>query len=205
MRRLIILLTIILPTAIADAQSVTSTNYHIGKNFVVYNDSLMTDADQSTFKDLGRGYGKDKDHVFYNGKVLDDVDPATFSLIKSGDQSKTPTTTTQPTTVSRAATDSPSEGNESSLLDKVLGTDEVENHYSVSGNSVTYNGKTIKGADAATFTYVGGDYAADKRHAYYKGIVLGDAWGKAQFKYRGNGYASDGIHWYCNGKPVDRD
>lgn len=197
-------MAIILPTTMADAQRVTAA-YHIGKNFVVYNDSLMTDADQPTFKDLGRGYSKDKNHVYYKGKVLDDVDPATFSLIKSGDQSKALTAATQPTTGSRVATDSPSEANEPSLLDKVLGTDEVENRYSVSGNSVTYNGTTVKGADAATFTYVGGDYAADKRHAYYKGIVLGDAWGKAQFKYRGNGYASDGVHWYCNGKPVDRD
>lgn len=91
------------------------------------------------------------------------------------------------------------------ILEALLGIGEEVNRYAVSGNEVTYNGRVVVKADAKTFKYVGGEYGADKHHAYYKGEILGDAWGVRQFKYYGNGTASDGVHWYSNGLPVDRD
>lgn len=101
--------------------------------------------------------------------------------------------------------DKAEKGDKTSLLDIVLGTDAGTNKYAIEGGVVSYDGKVIKKADAASFKYVGGEYAADKHHAYYKGNILSYAWGIGQFTYKGNSYATDGVHWYCNGKPVDRD
>lgn len=92
-----------------------------------------------------------------------------------------------------------------SLLNYLLGIDDTKNKYAVKDGVVTYDGKPVKKADAATFQYVGGNYAADKHHAYYKGRIISDAWGIGQFKYMGNGTATDGVHYYSNGLPVDRD
>lgn len=181
------------------AYSQNAGGYFVGKNFVSYNDSLMSAADVTTFEILGHGFAKDKAHVYNAGKIMEYVDPATFTVKKEdgATSSSSVSVTTTP------ATDS-DDGN-STFLDRLLGTDDVANKYVVSNGTVTYDGRAVKKADAATFRYVGGDYAADRHHAYYKGRILGDAWGAGQFTYKGNGYASDGVHWYCNGKPVDRD
>lgn len=61
------------------AQS-SSDGYFIGKNFISYNDSLMSEADVPSFTIMGHGYAKDNRHVYLNGKVLEYADPATFSL-----------------------------------------------------------------------------------------------------------------------------
>lgn len=175
MKRTIFTILAVFIVFAASAQDSIS-GYHIGKNFVTYNDSLMSDADAATFTIMDHGYAKDSKHFYHNGTIVE--------LEKPKQQS---------------------ESDKPSLLDIVLGTDEGTNHYSVNDGKVDYNGKEIKKADAATFKYIGGEYAADKHHAYYKGQILGDAWGIGQFTYKGNGYASDGVHWYCNGKPVDRD
>lgn len=179
----------------------TQDGYFKGRNFVSYNDSLMAGSDVATFQILGHGYAKDSKHVYLNGHILDYADPSTFKLT---DNAPVPVATTQPKEAETTNTEK-KDDEKPSLLDIVLGTDETESRYAVDGDKVTYDGTTIKKADAKTFKYVGGEYAADKHHAYYKGKILGNAWGIGQFKYRGNGYASDGIHWYCNGKEVDRD
>lgn len=174
---------------------------------MIYKDSLMTGADYTTFEILGSGYAKDKSHVYLNGRILDKVNPATFSLIDSetADTARPQTTEEAKTEPDKAVHPDDGQDAKPSILDMVLGTDDGKNNYTVAGGHVTYNGKAVKNADAATFKYVGGEYAADKNHAYYKGKVLSGAWGIAQFKYRGNGTATDGVNWYANGKPVDRD
>lgn len=168
------------------AFSQSAPGYYIGKNFVSYNDSLMSGADVASFSVMAHGYAKDKNHVYHFGHVLEYANPATFTLSDNKNEEVT-------------------SEDKSSVLDIVLGTDESKNKYAIAGTSVTYDGTIVKKADAATFKYIGGEYAADKHHAYYKGKILGDAWGVGQFTYKGNGYATDGVRWYCNGKPVDRD
>lgn len=182
----------------------TDKGYFIGKNFVSYNDSLMSDADVATFIDLGHGVAKDKNHVYNEGRIMEYADKLNGSSAATSNRNvavngNKDVAVNGKNDVDKDDDDSPS------LLDKILWTDEVGNNYAVDGAVVSYKGKAIKKADASTFKYIGGDYAADKHHAYYKGRILGDAWGVGQFAYKGNGYATDGVHWYCNGKPVDRD
>lgn len=187
------------------AQS-SSDGYFIGKNFISYNDSLMSEADVPSFTIMGHGYAKDNRHVYLNGKVLEYADYATFSLTdrmcSEGTKTEDATKNARPAATEKEKT---RDNGKTSVLDIVLGTDNGTNKYAVNGTVVAYEGKVIKKADAASFKYVGGEYAADKHHAYYKGNILSDAWGIGQFTYKGNGYATDGVHWYCNGKPVDRD
>lgn len=187
------------------AQS-SSDGYFIGKNFISYNDSLMSEADVPSFSIMSHGYAKDNRHVYLNGKVLEYADPATFSLTdrtgSEGPKTEDATQNARPAATERGKAQ---DNGKTSVLDIVLGTDNGTSKYAVNGTVVAYDGNVIKKADAATFKYVGGEYAADKHHAYYKGHILGDAWGIGLFTYKGNGYATDGVHWYCNGKPVDRD
>lgn len=187
------------------AQS-SSDGYFIGKNFISYNDSLMSEADVPSFSIMSHGYAKDNRHVYLNGKVLEYADPATFSLTdrtgSEGPKTEDATQNARPAATERGKAQN---NGKTSVLDIVLGTDNSTSKYAVNGTVVAYDGNVIKKADAATFKYVGGEYAADKHHAYYKGHILGDAWGIGLFTYKGNGYATDGVHWYCNGKPVDRD
>ena len=187
------------------AQS-SSDGYFIGKNFISYNDSLMSGADVPSFSIMSHGYAKDNRHVYLNGKVLEYADPATFSLTdrtgSEGPKTEDATQNARPAATERGKAQ---DNGKTSVLDIVLGTDNGTSKYAVNGTVVAYDGNVIKKADAATFKYVGGEYAADKHHAYYKGHILGDAWGIGLFTYKGNGYATDGVHWYCNGKPVDRD
>lgn len=187
------------------AQS-SSDGYFIGKNFISYNDSLMSEADVPSFSIMSHGYAKDNRHVYLNGKVLEYADPATFSLTdrtgSEGPKTEDATQNARPAATERGKAQ---DNGKTSVLDIVLGTDNGTSKYAVNGTVVTYEGKVIKKSDAASFKYVGGEYAADKHHAYYKGHILGDAWGIGLFTYKGNGYATDGVHWYCNGKPVDRD
>lgn len=197
MKRLFLALSAFIVVLSVSAQ--TNNGYFVGKNYVAYNDSLMSTADIATFVDLGHGFAKDKAHVYNAGKIMEFVDPATFSIKQENGND---IQETQKASSSAVTSDN---DDDVTFLDRILGTDEVSNKYMVTGENVAYNGKIIKKADAATFKYIGGEYAADKHHAYYKGRILGDAWGVGQFTYKGNGYASDGVHWYCNGKPVDRD
>lgn len=187
------------------AQS-SSDGYFIGKNFISYNDSLMSEADVPSFVIMAHGYAKDSRHVYYNGKVLEYADPATFSLTdRTGSEGPKTEDATQNARPKATEKGKAQDNGKTSVLDIVLGTDNGTSKYAVNGTVVTYEGKVIKKADAASFKYVGGEYAADKHHAYYKGNILSYAWGIGQFTYKGNGYATDGVHWYCNGKPVDRD
>lgn len=202
MKKLLLIISLAVMALTASAQS--TDGYFVGKNFVSYNDSLLSGADAGTFTVLGHGYAKDNNHVYLNGKILNYADPATFSLSdKAAVASEVKPDGDAKQSVNQA--NYADDGDKPSVLDVILGTDEGTNLYSVSGGTVSYNGKTVKKADAVTFKYIGGEYGADKHHAYYKGRILGDAWGVGQFQYKGNGYATDGVHWYCNGKPVDRD
>ena len=190
-------------TIAAGAQ--THGGYFVGKNYVSYCDSLMNRAAAVTFIDLGHGYAKDKSHVYKDGGILSFVDPATFA-VKDGAVAAEKTKKDKAATADKrqeAVSSDSDDGN--TLLDHILGTDEPGNRYAIDGQTVTYNGNTVKGADAATFKYVGGDYAADKHHGYYKGRILKDAWGTGYLRYKGNGTAYDGVHYYSNGLPVDRD
>ena len=204
MKRTLLLLTMAAISLTGCAQN-SSKDYFVGKNFVSYNDSLMTGADVQTFMIMAHGYAKDCQHVYYNGKVLEYADPATFSLTDRTTQDSLPEHTAREIGKESTAKPKAESEDKASVLDIVLGTDTGTNKYAIEGKVVSYDGKVIKKADAASFKYVGGEYAADKHHAYYKGNILGDAWGTGLFNYKGNGYATDGLHWYCNGKPVDRD
>lgn len=202
MERILLAIAISLTALSVNAQA--TDGYYVGKNFVSYNDSLMNEADAASFVTLGHGYAKDKRHVYLEGKVLEYADPTTFSLTDKASAEQSPTLSSLPK--DNGDDDSKAqEDSKPSVLDLILGTDEGTNHYSTTNGKVCYNGKEMKKADAATFKYIGGEYGADKHHAYYKGKILGDAWGIGQIKYQGNGYATDGVHWYCNGKTVDRD
>ena len=127
----------------------SSKNYFVGKNFVSYNDSLMTGADVQTFMIMAHGYAKDCQHVYYNGKVLEYADPATFSLTDR--TTRLPEQTARE--IGKESTDKPKVESEdkASVLDIVLGTDTGTNKYAIEGKVVSYDGKVIKKADAATF------------------------------------------------------
>ena len=205
MKRIFLLITAAAISMAGYSQD-SGKGYFVGKNFVAYNDSLMSGADVQTFVIMAHGYAKDSRHVYYNGKVLEYADPATFSLTaENASGNKQDEAKTKRQGASTMKDDKAEKGDKTSLLDIVLGTDAGTNKYAIEGGVVSYDGKVIKKADAASFKYVGGEYAADKHHAYYKGNILSYAWGIGQFTYKGNGYATDGVHWYCNGKPVDRD
>lgn len=185
----------------------TTDGYFVGKNFVSFNDSLMKDADVSTFTVLSHRFAKDKSHVYKSGRILEFVDPKTFSVIDSKEENPSNNGKEVPDKQESAITEKTVDEDEdnNTLLDRLLGVDEVKNRYAIADGKVTYDGKPVKHADAATFKYVGGEYGADKHHAYYKGKVISDAWGVNQFKYKGSGTATDGVHYYSNGLPVDRD
>ena len=136
-------------TIAAGAQ--THGGYFVGKNYVSYCDSLMNGADAATFVDLGHGYAKDKSHVYKDGGILPFVDPTTFA-VKDGtvaaEKAKKDKAAAADKRQEAVSSDS-ADGN--TLLDHILGTDESGNRYAIDGQTVTYNGNTVKGADAATF------------------------------------------------------
>lgn len=201
-RTIIAFIAIVMTIMTAGAQS--ANGYFVGKNFVAYNDSLIEGTDPATFEVLGHGFAKDKNHVYKAGKIMQFVDPKTFSI--KDDNSAIAERKAEKVTDRKAETAiSNADDDNNSIFDRLLGVDDVKSKYSIDGNAVLYNGEVIKKADAKTFKYVGGEYAADKHHAYYKGKILGDAWGVRQFKYQGNGNATDGVHYYSNGSLVDRD
>lgn len=189
-----ILFTIIFLIAAIYATAQTENGYFIGKDFVSYDGSLLRDADVASFIILGHGYAKDKQYVYKDGKIMEYVSPDTFILEDSNNNRMSKTH------------DNTNEKNELTVLDKILGNgNDGENEYQTANGHVTFRGKVVTKADAATLKYLGGGYAVDHHHAYYNGNILSDAWGKNLFQYKGNGYATDGVHWYYNGKPVERN
>lgn len=203
MRKLFIIIAALTFALTSNAQ--TKDDYFVGKDFISYDGRLVKEADPASFEVLGHGYAKDSRHVYQNGEILPYVNPNSFSLDGKGATNETAGAKLA-TNKEKPAKQEADKKNGSTILDQLLWTSDTgENRYEVTDKGVAYDGKTISKADAKSFVVLGEGYAADRRHAYYNGKVLSDAWGKGQFQYKGNGYATDGVRWYCNGKPVDRD
>ena len=190
-------------------------DYRAADGKVVYQGQFLPDADAESFEELGFGYARDRYHVYYLGEVLEFVDPSSFKvdarftrLHKTGvaAQASVPRTTPPANQGKAPAATSPQGGAKGLDIEGALGLGPSEaGEYLVKDGVVTYEGRTVEGADAASFEALKAGYARDRRHGYYKGTVISNAIGGKHFSYSGDDYATDGLHTYFKGKEVNRD
>jgi hypothetical protein len=187
-------------------------DYRAQGGTVTYQGQQLPDADAASFAELGFGYAKDRYNVYYRGEVLEFVDPSSFRVSARFTRHHTIGTPTSPahkvqagpeTSGVKPAASKTQRHNSFDLLGS-LGADEA-GAYAVTDGRVTYEGRQVKGADAATFEVLQAGYAKDARHAYYCGRLISGALGGNYFDYTGDDYATDGLHTYFKGKEVVRD
>jgi hypothetical protein len=78
---------------------------------------------------------------------------------------------------------------------KIPTPQEFQEKYEVRTDGVYYDGVLIKRAEAATFEFIGGDYAKDAFTIYSRGIAIPGA-NRQTFEYVGNGHAKDKNYIY---------
>lgn len=211
-----VFLAALLLTACLPVEAQTKWNdYRAADGKVLYQGQFLPDADAASFEELGFGYAKDRYNVYYLGEVLEFVDPSCFKVDarftrhhKIGAAPQTPAhRMTPPANQGKASAATSTKGRNKGLdIEGLLGMDPSEaGEYLMKDGIVTYEGHTVKGADAATFEPLKAGYARDRRHGYYKGEVISNAIGGKHFSYSGDDYATDGLHTYFKGKEVDRD
>lgn len=187
-------------------------DYAIRDSVVTYQGQALPDADTKSFVELGFGYAKDQYNVYAHGEVLEFVDPATFQVdARFTRHHKIGTRLQAVQQKSSQPSEQAIKSSEKSTSDHEL-TDIIASmnadssgQYIISADRVTYEGKTIKGADISTFEILKAGYARDRHHAYYHGQLIHNAIGGKNFRYTMDDYASDGVHTYFKGKEVSRD
>jgi hypothetical protein len=202
-----------------------SAGYHVHDDRVYFLQAFpgkaaeVRGADPSSFQALDRTFAKDRSTVYVDGRALPGADPASFVLLDRAFLARDRDHVYQR---DRVLSDDPEHfellranlAKDATAVywsdGSVLSTDPARfaivadaDHYlfTKDGRSVQLNGKTIVGADPATFEVLEGGYARDAAAIFHLTDRIADA-DAASFGVLGGSFARDARHAYWMGKPI---
>jgi hypothetical protein len=196
---LVFLMSVVFAGTVLPASGRERGYYEIRRGVVMYNGTVVREADPVSFMELGYGYAKDRSHVFMNGQVLPYVDPDGFRVDKRFEsdgwqpEDRNPWHDSQhPGSCPQRPGNRPGPGTRPPLVHKPEGRS-----YVVTRFEVLWDGKALPGVSASTFKDLGWGYGKDAFDVWWCGRKMPDAT-VYSFSVLGDGYAIDAFSvWYC--------